>query len=309
MAALLGEENKEYFTDDFPIFYLNKINKSGSSTKYFYRTAIDRALKANQVRAVQLMIDYVIKNQNNYTASYLFNRNIPDLLEKGIELTGLFDSNIFTYTFDYDQWPGSHINNETISRPYNDSLFQIRYNYRQVFHEKEFLPIEDQANDDDKIDSSKVYKIRYSCNLLPQVGFHIRKNPISGEHEYVNTDVPFMQLLNESEELEIFGTDTITELLHFKWQEYGLTFHKIGCLMQIFYVIMMFVYINSIYIHTQGDESEKQLYTILLAVGILYPTLYHFCKMCRDGVAAYFSLLKNWQDIFYIYISIANIIL
>lgn len=97
-------------------------------------------------------------------------------MEKGIVLQGLFESNIFTHTFDYDQWPGSHINNETIIRPYNDTLFQIRYNYRTVFPEKEFLPIEDQATDDDKIDSSKVYKIRYSVNLLPQVGFHIKQD-------------------------------------------------------------------------------------------------------------------------------------
>ena len=102
MAARLGDDNQEHFSAQFPIFYLNKINKTGSSKKYFYRTAIDRALKANQVRAVSLMIDYIIKNQNNYTASYLFNKNIPDLLEKGIELQGLFDSQIFTYTFDYD---------------------------------------------------------------------------------------------------------------------------------------------------------------------------------------------------------------
>ena len=62
MAALLGDDNQEHFSAQFPIFYLNKINKTGSSKKYFYRTAIDRALKANQVRAVSLMIDYIIKN-------------------------------------------------------------------------------------------------------------------------------------------------------------------------------------------------------------------------------------------------------
>jgi len=135
---------------------------------------MDRALKANQVRAVQLMIDYIIKNQNNYTASYLFNKNLPDLMEKGLVLEGLFGSNIFTRTFDYDQWPGSHINNDTIIRPYNGTLFQIRDHYKTVFHEQEFLPIEELSTEDDKVDSSKVYKIRYSVNLLPQVGFHVK---------------------------------------------------------------------------------------------------------------------------------------
>lgn len=40
-----------------------------------------------------------------------------------------------------------------------------------------------------------------------------------------------MQLISESEELDIFNTETIQQLLDFKWDEYGLTFHKIGCLM------------------------------------------------------------------------------
>ena len=144
----MGEENKEYFSDEFPIFYLNKINKYKCKNRYFYRTAIDRALKANQVRAVSLMIGYIVKNQNNYTASYLFNRNIPDLLEKGIELHGLFASNIFKYTFDYDSWPCSHINSDTTIRPYNDSLFQIRHNYRKVFHEDLFKSIEEYQDED-----------------------------------------------------------------------------------------------------------------------------------------------------------------
>ena len=71
---------------------------------------------------------------------------------------------------------------------------------------------------------------------------------------------------------------------------------------------MLFVYINTIYIHVRND-SDKQVYTILLAVGILYPAIYHFCKMCRDGPIEYLSQLKNWPDIFYIYVSIANIVL
>jgi hypothetical protein len=102
MTVLLGEDNNQYYSDDFPIFYLNKIYKTGSKSKYFYRTAIDRALKANQVRAVSLMIEYIIKYQNTYISSFLFKKNIPELLEKGIKLTDLFNSNVFSYTFDYD---------------------------------------------------------------------------------------------------------------------------------------------------------------------------------------------------------------
>lgn len=212
MAILLSEKFDAHFSDEFPIFYLNKILKRGSKDQYFYRTAIDRSLKANQVRAVSLMIQYIVRYQNNYTASYLFLKNIPILLEKGIKLKELFESNVFTKTFDYDDWPGSHPNNETYIRPYNDSLFQIRYSYKKVFHEEEFRSMDEVAQEEEdhhhqKIDNSKIYKIKYSVNLLPLIGEYIVKTEEG--MQFYNTDVAFMQMLNQSDELEVYSTDTI----------------------------------------------------------------------------------------------------
>jgi hypothetical protein len=45
MAALLDDKNKEHFDSEFPIFYRNKIAKKGG--KFFYRSAIDSALRNN----------------------------------------------------------------------------------------------------------------------------------------------------------------------------------------------------------------------------------------------------------------------
>lgn len=58
MTHLLNKDvGGEFFTSEFPIFYRNKIKKGRES--YYYRSAIDRALKCNQVRAVSLIITYV----------------------------------------------------------------------------------------------------------------------------------------------------------------------------------------------------------------------------------------------------------
>jgi len=92
MKQLLSDKNKSLFQADFPIFYKNKIQKSNNKDKYFYRSAIDSALKNNQIRAVQYIIEYICKYQNTYVSSYLFTRNIPTLIEKGIEVKGLFES-------------------------------------------------------------------------------------------------------------------------------------------------------------------------------------------------------------------------
>jgi hypothetical protein len=56
----------------------------------------------------------------------MFRKNLPALLEKGIPLTKIMNSNVFTYTFDYDEWPMTHYCDETVIKPYNESVFVIR---------------------------------------------------------------------------------------------------------------------------------------------------------------------------------------
>jgi hypothetical protein len=145
MAALLSEKNEGHFDAEFPVFYRNKIAKG--SGKYFYRSAIDSALRNNQVKAVSLMIEYIIKYQNNYTSSYLFLSNLPILLQKGIVLHELFSSNVFSFKYDYDEWPTTHTDPDTYIRPYNGSLFRLRENYKSVFPEENFLAIEDMMDE------------------------------------------------------------------------------------------------------------------------------------------------------------------
>jgi hypothetical protein len=61
MNCLLDDKNKEYFSCEFPLFYKNKIQKSNNNNKFFYRNAIDSALRNNQIRAVGYIVDYVVK--------------------------------------------------------------------------------------------------------------------------------------------------------------------------------------------------------------------------------------------------------
>lgn len=44
---LLSSDFEEYFDKEYPIFYKNKIQKQGKEAKFFYRNAIDGALKSN----------------------------------------------------------------------------------------------------------------------------------------------------------------------------------------------------------------------------------------------------------------------
>lgn len=93
MEKLLSDEFSKFFNDEFPIFYKNKIQKGKiTDGKYYYQNAIQNALKNNQVGACQIIIEYVVKYQNNYSSSYLFTKILPTLQEKGIEISNLLKS-------------------------------------------------------------------------------------------------------------------------------------------------------------------------------------------------------------------------
>lgn len=64
-------------------------------------------------------------------------------MQKGIKVRDLLDSNIFTYTFDYDEWPSTHNVSETYINPYSGSIFNLRNVYREVFSDKKFALIND----------------------------------------------------------------------------------------------------------------------------------------------------------------------
>lgn len=140
MDSLLAEENEHYFSEEYPIIYKNKMKKKDGKGHY-YTNAIENALKNNQVKAVNLLISYIVKYQNNFVSSYMFLMNIPILMEKGISLHDLFDSKVFSVVFDFDMWPGNHNDDEECIRAYNGSFFDIRTSYHAIF--PDFIPLED----------------------------------------------------------------------------------------------------------------------------------------------------------------------
>ena len=90
-----------------------------------------------------MIINYIVKYQDDFSSSYLFNKNFSVLFEKGIEVQPLLGSKIFCYPFDYDEWPGTHTNDGSYLRPYNESIYHIRKHYSTVFPGAEFEDIVD----------------------------------------------------------------------------------------------------------------------------------------------------------------------
>ena len=91
----------------------------------------------------------------------------------------------------------------------------------------------------------------------------------------MNEDVGFMGLLSEQEEeLEIFETVSIQQLIQFKWEMYARRHHLLGCIMHLVYVQCLINYTNLVYILNEGSKDDQVLYAYLLAGGIFYPAIY-----------------------------------
>ena len=59
MESLLSSDNAEFFDQEYPVIYKTKVPKKNNKKSYYFNTAIDNAIKNNQVKAVNVMIDYI----------------------------------------------------------------------------------------------------------------------------------------------------------------------------------------------------------------------------------------------------------
>ena len=93
-------------------------------------------------------------------------------MDKGVIISPLLESNIFSFPFDFDEWPSTHANPAEEVRSYNQGIFNLRYHYKDVFPEPDFDAHEISEKLDDT-DSTKMHKIAYKINILPMIDEHV----------------------------------------------------------------------------------------------------------------------------------------
>jgi hypothetical protein len=157
----------------------------------------------------------------------------------------LIESKIFRFQFDYDEWASTHTDKITYQKAYNGSIFDLRDQYRNIFWEPQFEVDEDE----DSIDSRKVYKIKYSINTLTQLGEYVIQNPLTGQKKFANAGVSFLGLCADVDELDLFKTMELDEMITFKWETFARSFMLIGCFFHFCYLTIMIIYVNAIYIN------------------------------------------------------------
>lgn len=82
---------------------------------------------------MQVMVDYIVAHQNKFVFSNLFHHNLVEMMNKGVHMANLFNSDILVRKFDYDTWPSVSDNHDKIIAPYNQSVFKLRFHFGTVF--------------------------------------------------------------------------------------------------------------------------------------------------------------------------------
>ena len=214
-------------------------------------------------------------------------------MSKGIKVKHLLDSNVFCRPFDFDEWPSTHIDSNTYIRPFNNSLFDIRESYRDIFWEEKFKALNDES---DTHDSNKIYKVSYKLIMIPSLGEYVLTEKETGIKQLVNEGVSLMQTSIDAapKELEIFDSDNLQKVIKFKWDKYTRSIHMFGCIMHFLYITLLILYVNAMYIH--NNFEHKKIYETLLVFGIIYPAFYDWSQMLKIGITEYFSDFQNYLN-------------
>lgn len=115
-------------------------------------------------------------------------------MEKGVPIAPLLNSEIFCYKFDCDEWPSTHTDDQKYLRPYNLSIFDLRQNYNSIFHEEHLqIDVTKPQEEEELVDSSKIYKISYRVNMLTMLSEYVRLDPATGKYEHVNEGVSLLE--------------------------------------------------------------------------------------------------------------------
>ena len=207
---------------------------------------------------MESIINYLCKYQNNYITHFLFQNTLSEIIVQGIKISNLLDSKILRYTIEFEEWPALHMNEQRVTRPYNDSIYDLRLKYDEIFPEPELKDMDQLENNTQsfdlktrlkilQMDRNKVYKIKYTLSLFPSFGQHLetqRFNPleiienIKGQNKFVNSEVPLLEYVAKSNELDIYQKDMIINFIDYKWQYVG---RRIQILSFFFHFMYMFL--------------------------------------------------------------------
>jgi hypothetical protein len=299
---LLKDEFKQHFSKKYPLIYKNK---NQTEDGIFYLNAMETALKKNQVAAVAKIMEFVIKYQENSVSSFLFINIMTQIIDKGLAIRELLNSKIFYQPLELDQWPQNHPYPLEARRSYHDNIFLLEPNYEKLFPEDHFKVSEEEEGNE----KVQFFKIKYHLNLLPSIGFYFSRELDPKTNEPIiqrqNEDTNLLELFAKTDEISIFETKSVRQLIQFKWEKIAYRFHLLSFLMHMLFMTNLMFYVSEAYVSGVSSESLR-LNCIVLLINLGYPIIYELIKASNTGVVNYFTDIGNYGDFIFLWSGVAQ---
>lgn len=141
-------------------------------------------------------------------------------------------------------------------------------------------------------ESKKIYKIKYTLNILPSM---------SEEEETL------MNTAGQTDELEIFDCKALIDYIEFKWTNYAGPIHKVGATFHAMYIFVFSWFVFEFYLY---KTSEYRIFLfVMMGFSLIYPTVYDFTQLRKQGFKEYFSDVWNYFDQSHIWIGYMSILM
>ena len=121
--------------------------------------------------------------------------------------------------------------------------------------------------------------MKYQLNILPSI---------------VEDKGELIEAISDSDELGIFRTQLVIDLVDYKWDNFGQFSHLIGFSIHIIYSLCLMRYINNVFLEsgveivkdenmkrTSPDPPPHHSWLVILAAGLVYPLYYDGTQACR----------------------------
>ncbi|CDW80200.1 serine threonine protein kinase [Stylonychia lemnae] len=234
---------------------------------------------------INFALDLMVRFQNNSLFNSIVDKNLIYLIEKNFDLKDYLLSKLPLLKIETSYYPQYSKDDQTLylsSFDQNSSLAKINYFYKDEI--KKYIS---------KNTHGITHQIEYLLPMIPQ-SF---------------SDPRFMEVLDKSNNEDLFESELIQIALSFKWEKFAFKFHLISFL-QFFIFLITFI-VDIYYLVLVGEDRHFYQQLIVKFIGaayIIFLVQYELRTIKVQGFLAYLAEYWNYIDIFLVFLYIASTI-
>ena len=118
------------------------------------------------------------------------------------------------------------------------------------------------------------------------------------------TGMGIMDVLAETEQIDVFESKGIKSIVEFKWDSYSFKFHMFFSMIHLFYFVTFVGYINSTYMNNDFDHQFYYL-SIMFCCNFVAMT-YDLIQLFKNGLGSYLSDSWNYVDLTHVWCGFAS---